>query len=527
MKKLFAILIAIEFCFNVISQETRIWTRDFETNLSNYYVLPPKLKTAGDTIIVTGVKNTSSGQRLLTVKYNIAGDILSTIEYGKDSVSNNFLIDYKFDAKNYVYLIQKEQFDLPRTKIIIQKYTIEGKLEWIQQIQPTGFYAYSPHSLGLINDTCLFISAYKQLDEEWGGWMTYIPYLYAYNVDGKQLWTKEFDKETEIKYFAHDIFCYNNAAYLFNELYDDDYRIVKVDIQNNITVDTKTGFDGINDVQLTADTNLLISSPMEYRITKINLDGTVIWSEYYGTNLLENVTADEVITFIQDSHGNIYITGRHYGEDSDTDTNADILTIKYDKQGNLIWENRYEYNLNNADIGNTLCLKNDFIYVGGQSQRLGIGTDNDYVVLKLDTITGANEGGTYRFNGNSNGDDVVTSLSVFDDGKVALTGLSYSNTSFDWTTQLLSNVANSIPQIKNNSEILIYPNPVNKNGTLHISNNNFNRYIITDIKGRIITKGILNKLTKNNISANNLNRGVYFMTLRNKDDKITNKLIVK
>ncbi|MBK8875713.1 MAG: hypothetical protein IPN13_18095 [Bacteroidetes bacterium] len=44
-------------------------------------------------------------------------------------------------------------------------------------------------------------------------------------------------------------------------------------------------------------------------------------------------------------------------------TNADILTLKYNSNGNLIWQSRYEYGINNADIGNVIILKNGQIYV--------------------------------------------------------------------------------------------------------------------------------------------------------------------
>jgi len=533
MNKLLTILMTIGFCFNAISQETRIWTDDFETNLSNYYSNYPKIETDGDTIIVSGIKNSASGQRFLIVKYNITGDTISTLEFGKDSVSNSVLLDYKYDANNSLYLLHQDYLEFYKSKIVIQKYSNTGNLIWVQQIKNDADTSYTPNSLAIINDTCIFVNGYKEYDYPKEGddviMTTSIPLIYAFNAEGDSLWEKQFNPATEIDYFMRKMISYNNKALLFGNNASTYYCMLNIGLDKSVKVINDLEIEnGINHVLFTSDNNLLITSGTKYRITKLGFDGKQIWTTYYGTFLPSNVSGDEIISIIQQENGNIIVTGRHYGDEYNTGnyTNADILTIKYDKNGNLIWENRFEYNGDNADIANTLCLKNDFVYVGGESQRLGKGTDYDYIVLKLDTITGANKG-TYRFNNTSDGDDAVSSISVFDDGKVALTGLSKSNSSFSWTTQLLSDVITSIKQISNNTDFLFYPNPTKGNGFIHVSNSDFESYSISDINGRIVTNGLLSKSTVNTISTLNFRQGIYFITLKNKENSITKKLIVK
>ena len=256
--------------------------------------------------------------------------------------------------------------------------------------------------------------------------------------------------------------------------------------------------------------------------------GSLIWTKEYGTNLPSNVGGDEMKATIQDSDGNIYITGRHYGLNYGTPnyTNADILTLKYDSSGNIIWQNRYEYGVNNADIGNTIALKNGQVYVGGQSQRLGVGTDYDYVVLKIDSETGLSTG-VYRYNGPSDGDDAVSSLYVFDNGNVALTGLSYINSQYDWTTQLLSDLVLSVQDVSFESNFQMYPNPNASGDVLIIVGNGIKSYSIISSLGQIVLQETLNENNEHSIYINNITTGVYLLNLITEDGIITKKLIVK
>lgn len=511
------------------SQSTLIWSEDFTTGLSNYYSEYPTIQTEADTIKVIGRKNTAYGQRLLIVNYNMNGDTISTQTYGNDSVINNTLIDYKFDSFNHVYLLQKEQLEFYKSKIVLQKYSLDGSLIWAEQISNPADTSYAPRSFELANDTCFFVTAHKEYDYPEPGDDVIntisLPYLYAFNLNGNQLWQREFDPNTEISWFAYDIFVHDNTAFLFGN----GNRLVKVDLNNNIIVNSNTGLEnGINNVQLTSDNNLLVTAWTKYRISKTNLNGNVLWSEYYGTNLPSNVSGDEIKATIQDSDGNIYITGRHYGDEYGTPnySNADILTIKYDNSGNLIWQNRYEYEINNADIANCITLKNGNIYVGGHSQRLGVSTDYDYLVLKIDSINGVTNG-IYRYNGIANGDDAIHSLHVFDNGNVALTGLSYINSQHDWTTQLLSDVVLSVPSLSFDRNVEVFPNPVQKGELLSVKGYDFTGYSIVSPIGQTVQQGKLLGNELITIQIRDVKTGIYLLQLKTDTQTITKKIIVE
>lgn len=529
MKKLTLILAMIGIFVNTYSQSTLLWSEDFTAGLSNYYSEYPTIQTEADTIKVIGRKNTTDGQRLLVVKYDLNGDTISTHAYGNDSVFNNTLIDYQFDSFNHVYLLQKEQLGFYKSKVVLQKYSLDGSLVWVEQISNPADTSYTPRSLGLANDTCFFVTAYKEYDYPEPGDDVFntitFSYMYTFNSNGNLLWKREFNPVTEINWFAYDIFVHSNTAFLFGN----GNRLVKVDLNNNATVNSNTGLEnGINDVQLTPDDNLLISASTKYRISKTNLNGTLLWTEDYGTNLPSNVSGDEIKATMQDSNGNIYITGRHYGDEYGTPnySNADILTVKYSNTGNLIWQNRYEYDVNNADIANYITLKNGNVYVGGQSQRLGVGTDYDYLVLKVDSTNGVTNG-IYRYNGIENGDDAISSLYVFDNGNVALTGLSYINSQYDWTTQLLSDVVLSVTGFDLGKNIEVFPNPVHTGDLLSIRGDGFVNYSIVSPVGQVVQQGQLTGNDFNIIRIDNLTTGLYLLLLRTDQKTVTRKIVVK
>jgi len=530
MKQLALILTMIGLITNTYSQSTLLWSKDFTTGLTNYYSEYPSILTTADTIKVIGRKNTANGQRLSIVKYELLGDTISTKTYGNDSVFNNLIIDYKFDTANHVYILNKEKLGFYKSKIVLQKYSLDGTLIWVEQIQNPADTSYTSHSLGLANDNYLFISAYKEYDYPQSGddefFTTRLPQLYTYNANGNQLWQREFNPSTELNWFSYDIFVHNNTAFLFAN----NNRLVKVDINNNLTININTGLlNGIENVQLTQDNNLLITGFLgKYRISKVNLDGTIIWTYDHGTNLPSNVFADRVNYTLQDSIGNILITGRHSGLNygTPTYTNADILTIKFNSNGNLLWQNRYEYGANNADIGNVIEIKNGSIYIGGQSQSIGMETGFDYVVLKIDSATGLLTG-VYRYDGLANGDDVVSSLNVFDNGNVALTGVSYINSQYDWTTQLLSDVVLSVQNISMENNFQVYPNPTVSGEILTIIGNNIKSYSIISAVGQVVQQGILGKNDLHSIHIENITTGMYLLYLKTDTGIMTQKLIVK
>lgn len=529
MKKIILFLF-VGIAINSFAQSTLLWSNDFKVDQITYYNNTPSVQTFGDTIRVVGEQKVAFRDKLLIVNYGLDGDTISVRTYGDDGIfSSSKLIDYEFDSEKNVYLLHQVAIDVFKDKTVVQKYTLNGDLIWIDHIESMGDSTYIPNSLALINDSTLFVTAYRghdpnPTDDVISGVTE--AFLNAYDTDGNFLWRRWFDSNSEVDRFTNELIAHSNSAFLFTIHNSINLNLVKVDADNNLTVHLLDGIPIVNEIKFTQDDNIVISGRSPYELFKLNLNGEIIWFDEYPTN---NPYSDEIQSISFDTDGNIYVTGRHYGEDTGptTYTNADILTIKYDPNGNILWENRYQHGINNADIGNSITVVGEYVYVGGNSQGSGLTTDYDYVVLKMDKDSGETEG-IYRYNGAYDGDDGISDLAVLENGDIAITGLSeFGVFEFDLTTQLLSDIIISVEDTFLENQVSIYPNPINKEGKLKINGSGFNEYTISSVTGQVIQKGKINSFGSQTITLNHFNSGIFFLNLSSENKMYSQKFIIK
>lgn len=536
MKRLITIITFHLIVTNLSSQSTYLWSRDFNTNLEFYFIDQPTIKSFNDTIQVVGVINTANGQRLLMVKYNLNGDTISTNIYGNDSLLNNLIIDYKFDEENQLYILNSEEVSYNKERIIVQKYTSDASLLWMKIAESSSDTSYFADklssSINFVNDSNIFITAYKSFNyplDPFGDINNTqsIAFIQNINSDGSYLWRREFDTDTLFG-FHKSLFVLNNSIYVFN---NNGNQLVRIDVNNNIQINNNLGLMILpGNVQMYDEASILTTAfSSRYLVAKADLNGNAIWIYDHGSNVPENTSSDKISSTLIDSLGNVYITGNHWGENyfALNGTRIDMVTVKIDNQGNLVWANRYNYSGNSTDFAYCMEIKDDYVYVGGGSSEPNILVDYNlnYVVIKINNSTGITEG-EYRYNGIENGFDAVSSLSVMNDGKVALTGLSFMNSNYNWTTQLLEDIILSTPKetLDNNSNI--YPNP-NNSSVLNLSGEGIEEYQILSSIGQIIQKGTLeSKNNKNSIQLNGILRGVYLIHLITDKGLIIKKLIV-
>ncbi|MDZ7763129.1 MAG: hypothetical protein U5K00_01700 [Melioribacteraceae bacterium] len=101
------------------------------------------------------------------------------------------------------------------------------------------------------------------------------------------------------------------------------------------------------------------------------------WAQYYSAPNLAN----EAYASFVDADGNTYITGR--SNDWGSPALMDMTTVKYDKDGNLLWVNRINGLCNEDDEGRDIFVDDDgYVYVCGFA---GACYDfDDYAVVKYD-----------------------------------------------------------------------------------------------------------------------------------------------
>jgi hypothetical protein len=171
--------------------------------------------------------------------------------------------------------------------------------------------------------------------------------------------------------------------------------------------------------------------------SSVQLEAKLEWDVYYAA---PGLSIDEAYSIAVDNNGNVYVTGKSQGYGS----GFDYLTLKYDPDGNKLWEVRFNGMGNGDDEAYALALSTTAVYVTGKS--LGSDSGFDYLTIKYDLD------GTklweVRHNGTGNGDDEAYALVLDQAGNVYVAGKSTgSDSGFDY---LVSCLINSVP---NNGKI--------------------------------------------------------------------------
>lgn len=123
-----------------------------------------------------------------------------------------------------------------------------------------------------------------------------------------------------------------------------------------------------------------------YDIVTVKYDNTGAqqWTATYnGTASL----LDQGNAIILDAAGNVFVTGYTYV----SGTNADVVILKYDNNGNLVWTQTRNYQ-GYFDQGRDIAVdSNGDVYVTGSGQYNSTGSDVDYLTLKY------NNAGTFQW----------------------------------------------------------------------------------------------------------------------------------
>ncbi|NQT63837.1 MAG: SBBP repeat-containing protein [Candidatus Marinimicrobia bacterium] len=163
------------------------------------------------------------------------------------------------------------------------------------------------------------------------------------------------------------------------------------------------------------------NSDFEWLTMKYDASGTLVWSQTYSEAGITDTYGDGIQV---DTAGNVYVTGYRWGPFID----SDILLIKYDPSGVQQWVAEYAGAGLNNDFPNDMELDaQGNIFVGGYSYSANV--EADFATLKFD-----NDGNLLwdmLFNGSAWGDDWITDIALDDSGNVYVAGITAGETSND------------------------------------------------------------------------------------------------
>ncbi|MFI5212099.1 MAG: T9SS type A sorting domain-containing protein, partial [Ignavibacteria bacterium] len=257
---------------------------------------------------------------------------------------------------------------------------------------------------------------------------------------------------------------------------------------------------------------------------KIGSTGNILWEKAYNGG--EN-QSDKAWGIIVDTDGSVYITGETTVENN----NVNYLTIKYDNNGNEIWDEFYNGTGSGNDIASAIGIilnadSTKSVIITGKSW--GVDNNYDYATVRYSTVNGSqSQVSRYSMSGISS--DVSKDLAIAPDNSVYITGFSQLiidmpvAPSYVSTMKLNWGQSSELTTIKNSPNKFSlhqnYPNPFNPSTTIafEIPQGANVKLVIYDMLGRqtdVLINQYLNA-GSHNISYSNLNlsSGIYFYEL--------------
>lgn len=163
---------------------------------------------------------------------------------------------------------------------------------------------------------------------------------------------------------------------------------------------------------------------IDYATVKYSPDGEKLWEAWY-SGPASSKRADKAVAVAVDVRRNVYVTGASDGGAS----GLDFATVKYDSAGNFKWATRYNGPGNGEDQPSALAADTEGVYVTGWSK--GSGSGLDYYTAKYDT-NGALIWEA-RYNGPGNGTDSALAMALRGTTDLYVTGTSV-DTGYDYAT---------------------------------------------------------------------------------------------
>jgi hypothetical protein len=329
----------------------------------------------------------------------------------------------------------------------------------------------------------------------------------------------------------------------------------------------------------TADGNYVIigasnsvASNNDMQLIKINANGDVIWTRYYGTSQYESARCVRLC-----SDGGFIIAGKTALNPTSP---ATAMIVRTNSNGDTLWTRRITDGVNSYE-GKSIAVNTDGTYTLAIDDSSAT-NDSDVRVMKLpDAATGAplfnnsfggnlkdickniratNDGGyviggisrsfgwvnpdmwIVKLDGNGNqswmrnfgasGHEHLHSIRHTTDGGYIATGHARSFAP-QWEIYFLKLDANGlvgIGEFASDSKLAVYPNP--SNGIINIdigSSQEYNTFSISNSLGQVVYAADLRALRGNElltIDIKDKQPGIYFVTLQSSDKKITKKLIL-
>ncbi|MBI5772515.1 MAG: tandem-95 repeat protein [Verrucomicrobia bacterium] len=414
------------------STGTPVWTNRYNGTLNgDDQARALAVDATGNVYVSGGAQSLGSSYDFVTIKYNSSGTPQWTNIYNGPANSSDKAAALVIDATGTNLIVTGESTGsgtgLDYATI---KYQPNGTAMWTNRFSGAGNRSDIPVAIAFDNtvNNNVFVTGSSSVS---GSGNDYVSVKYN-GTTGAPVWTNRYngtgnssDQPVAIAVdSARNVYV---TGYSYDSASSYDIATVKYDsVGNGVWTNRYNGTQNADDqgksIFLDGAGNVYVAGTSDnagssYDFTVIKVDtaqGTNVWSfNYNGPGNGPDVAASLAL----DSSGNIYVTGASEG----SGTGADFATVKLDSSGAQQWAARYNEFINGADELVALAVDSERnVYLAGRS--VGLGSGVDYVVVKQN-YSGATVW-ISRYNGDANGDDALTALTVDASGNVYATGTS-------------------------------------------------------------------------------------------------------
>jgi hypothetical protein len=131
--------------------------------------------------------------------------------------------------------------------------------------------------------------------------------------------------------------------------------------RNGSSLSVALALDGTGDAIVTGANAYEVYPNNRYGTYKIDTSGNYVWSNVYPAVVTGNSQSTSIAV---DSANGVYVTG--FSPSLGSNATSDIVTIKYDSNGNQVWVQRYDGPGHGNDAGNAIAVDNSGnVYVAG------------------------------------------------------------------------------------------------------------------------------------------------------------------
>lgn len=348
------------------SQGNQKWVNRYNKSGTSSYNKPYSIKTdSSGNVYVAGISTFG----MLTLKYSSAGNLVWDKSYG--SANLNEAHDLEVDKSGNVYTTGISDYNGITCLHTTLKYNSTGNLMWMANdtFNVTGGYGLSHITLDKYNN--VFVS-FRSFDT-----LYYACKTIKYNTVGVKQWEQIYlganlnpgsspvDIQTDsndnvlVQMFDRKIGYVvvkysNNGGLNWISKYDNDTSSVF----NTSCMPAAMAIDGNNNVYQTGTIYPWYGGLDAYCTLKFNSIGNNTWVKNYTDSCLNWDMAFDITT---DNLNNVYVTGMS----CDDSTGNDIVTIRYDQNGNVNWKSRYS-DINSEEGYKVKVSPDGSVYVFGQ-----------------------------------------------------------------------------------------------------------------------------------------------------------------